>query len=67
MRYTVAALEAMPTLSVSQAYDLKIDDGRTRVWLARCGIDDGAAYDNGVTVEKLRAGRWVTVEQYEGL
>ena len=67
MRYTVAALEAMKTLSVSQADDLKIDDGRTRVWLARCGIDDGAAYDNGVTVEKLRNGRWVTVEQYEGL
>ena len=64
MRYTLAELENLPTLTVGQADDLKIDDGSTRVWLCRCGIEDGMPYDNQVTVQKLADGRWETVEEY---
>ena len=66
MPYTAKDLEDLPTLSQSQADDLKIDDGTTRVWLCRCGIADGMPYDNQITVENLINGRWVTVETYEG-
>ena len=66
MSYSARDLEHLPTLATGQADDLKIDDGDTRVWLCRCGIDDGMPFDNAVTVEKLQNGRWVQVEQYEG-
>jgi hypothetical protein len=48
-------LEAMPTLSVGQAADLKIDTttsgGVMRVWLSRCGIADGET-------QPVRVERW---------
>lgn len=66
-RYTLDELEALPTLSASQADDLKIDTGSTRVWLARVTKDDGADCDNEVTVEQRQNGRWVTVETYQAL
>lgn len=65
--YTAADLENLPTLSTSQADDLKIDDGNTRVWLCRCGVADGMPYDNQITIEELDShGRWVVVATYEG-
>lgn len=68
---TVAQLTAddirdLPTLSVGQADDLKVDDGTTRVWLSRCGVADGMPYDDAITIEKLIDGRWVQTDQYAG-
>jgi hypothetical protein len=63
---SVAELEAMDTLAVGQADDLKIDDGEgTRVWLSRMTVEDGQPYNNQVTIERLIDGRWETVEEYE--
>ena len=62
-RYTIEGLMSLPTLSVSQADDLKVDDGKNRVWLSRCGVDDGAPCDNEVTYERLVNGRWEIVKQ----
>lgn len=64
MYYTLTELEAMTTISVSQADDLKVETKDTRVWLSRCGIEDGEPFDNKVTVEKLIDGQWVETEIY---
>lgn len=66
--FTLAELEAMPTLSAAQTADLKIDsDGGTeRVWLERVGADSGMEYDNKVTVEfYLPYTGWFIVAEYE--
>ena len=64
-RYSLDYLESLPTLNQGHTCDLKLDNGKRRVWLSRCGVDDGLPYDNMVTVEKLQDGRWVTVSTYE--
>ena len=64
-KYSLKELKAMDTISSSQADDLKFDDGKNRVWLARTGKADGEPYDNKVTVEQLKGGKWVEVDQYE--
>jgi hypothetical protein len=65
--YTTEELEALPVLSVGQADDLHIDTGAVRVWLSRCGVEDGEPFDNKVTVETLsRDGRWVEYRVYSG-
>jgi hypothetical protein len=64
--YSASELEKLPTLSVGQADDLKVDTGNIRIWLSRCGIADGAPYKNQVTIEKLTDGRWETLDTYEG-
>ena len=63
--FSANELRALPTLSVRQADDLKVDTGATRVWLCRCGVADGMPYDNQVTVERLHNGRWLAWEKYE--
>jgi hypothetical protein len=63
---SAAELEAMPTISQGHTGNLKFDNGRVRIWLERVGVDDGMPYDNGVIIEHLRNGRWVTVEEYAG-
>ncbi len=63
----LAALEAMPTLSVGQADNLKIDTGDTRVWLSRCTVEDGEPCDNKVTVEGLVDGRWTDTAYYQAV
>ena len=65
-RYTAAELERRKTLSTGQCDNLKIDTGSTRVWLSRCTTADGEPYDDKVSVEKLRGGRWVVVDEYQG-
>jgi len=78
-RYTAAQLDAMPTLSVGQADDLKIEriqspgipgPGGLRVWLSRVGVLDGMPYDNQITVEEYQNvggdWNWVTVDEYPG-
>jgi hypothetical protein len=64
--WTAKDLEAMPTLSASQFDDLKIDTGALRVWLCRCGLEDGAEFEKGITIEILSKGRWNTIKTYEG-
>lgn len=65
-RYTAEELRKLPTLCTGQADSLKIDNGKTRVWLCRCGVADGMPYDNAVTVETLQNGRWIETDMYEG-
>jgi len=64
--YRTSELAELPTLAVGQEADLKIDTGKVRIWLSRCGIVDGARWDNEVTVERFDGGKWVVVERYPG-
>lgn len=63
----LAELEALPTLCVGQADSLKIESDTERVWLSRCGIEDGEPWDHKVTVERLIAGSWIEVEHWEAI
>ncbi len=65
-RFTAEELRAMQTLAKGQADDLKIDDGRTRVWICRSGVHDGMPYDNAITVERFDGQRWSLTETYKG-
>src|SRR5438105_294280 len=60
-------LHDLPTLSTGHFDNLKVDDGTYRVWLCRCGIDDGMPCDNLVTVERLQGGAWHETYAYEAL
>jgi hypothetical protein len=62
------ALEARETLCTGQAEDLKYDDGECRVWLSRCGLEDGEPFARTVSVEILddEEGRWETVGYFNG-
>ena len=66
-RFTLAELQAMPTLSVGQADDLKLEGEGHRVWLSRCGVADGEPYPNKVTVERFSAGTgtWTETQHYQ--
>lgn len=64
-RYTLRELRALPTLATGQADDLKVDEREMRVWLSRCKIEDGEPYNNKVTIERLRGGRWVETDHYQ--
>jgi hypothetical protein len=64
--YSLAELEARPTLCVGQADDLKIEvKGRLRVWLSRCSTADGEPCNNKVTEEVWSEGQWRTLREYE--
>lgn len=64
-RYTLAELERIPTINSGWTADLKVDNGKIRVWLERIGITDGVPFEHTVCVEHLSpAGRWELVEQY---
>lgn len=65
-RYHAEELRKLKTLCVGQADDLKIETGKERVWLSRCGIEDGEPFDNKVTIEEFIKGQWTTTEEYEG-
>ncbi len=54
--YTLAELEALPTLSQGHTDDLKVETENTRVWLSRMTVEDGEPYNNKVTIEKLKGG-----------
>lgn len=66
-RYTLAELQALPTITVGQDSNLKVENDGLRVWLSRMGIEDGAPYPHQVTVEMYRYGQWETVDQYQAL
>lgn len=63
--FRLSYLRSLPTLSVGQADDLKIETETIRVWLSRCGVEDGEPYPNKVTTEHLRNGRWVVYSQHQ--
>jgi len=58
-------LEGLETISEGHTDDLKIHDDIFKVWLCRCGMDDGMPYDNAVSIEMLINNRWVEVFMYE--
>lgn len=62
--YNLSELQQMPTLSVGQADNLKVDTGTERLWLSRCTVADGEPYNNKVTIEKLINGVWTEVQTY---
>jgi hypothetical protein len=64
-KYALYELEAMPTLSQGHFDDLKVDTGTMRVWLSRCTVEDGEPYNNKVTVEVLKDGKWEIVNTYQ--
>lgn len=66
MQYTADELEQIPTLVTGYTDDLKVETDTTRVWLARTTTEDGEPSNNRITVEQLREGHWVTVEEYPG-
>ena len=66
MKYTAKQLRAMPTRSVGQADDLKVETSTMRVWISRCTVEDGEPFDDKVTVERLRNGRWEVADEYQG-
>jgi len=65
--YTLKELKRKPTLSVGQAEDLKIETAKRRVWLSRCGKEDGEPYNNKVTEEQYLNGRWITMRAYKAV
>lgn len=42
------------------------DDGGVRFWLHRTGIADGEAFENTISIEVLRDGRWEPEDTYDG-
>jgi hypothetical protein len=68
--YRYDELVAMPTLREGQADNLKwvSEDGRTRLWLSRCGLEDGEPFRHTVTVERKTRddGWWTTAYRYDG-
>ena len=64
MRYTASYLRNLPTIESGHFDNLKVQTAEQRVWLSRCGVADGLAYDNQVTFEKLVNGCWKTVSTY---
>ncbi|MBD2385999.1 hypothetical protein [Cylindrospermum sp. FACHB-282] len=63
--YTLDELEKLKTICTAQADDLKIQEATQRVWLSRCGVEDGEPFNNKVTIERYQNGHWVVVEEYE--
>lgn len=64
-RFTLAELESMETRFAGHTDDMKYHDGTYQVWLSRMTVADGEPYNNKVTVERLEAGRWVLVDEYQ--
>lgn len=65
-RFSLAELEALPTLHEGQYDDLKVEEGTIRVWLSRMTVGDGAPCNNQVTVEDVNTrGRRVKIDEYE--
>ena len=66
--YTLAELEALPTITQGHTDDLKIQTKYIRVWLSRMTKEDGMPYDNQVTIERLNSSySWETVTQFQAL
>ena len=62
--YKATELKKLPTIHSGHFDNLKLETASERVWLSRCGVADGLAYDNQVTIEHLINGKWVVVNTY---
>ena len=65
--YPLDELEAMDVLEQGQADDLLIHSEDYKLWLSRCGVEDGEPCDNKVTIEVRRDGRWTEIGWYEAV
>ncbi len=68
--YTLKDLQSRPVIMSGQFYNNVInghdEHGRpAAVFLARCGVADGAKCDNEVSVDVLVNDSWQTVTKYE--
>jgi hypothetical protein len=61
--WTSEELEAMPTLSVGQSDDLKVETDDARWWLSRCGAEDGEMFR--VHLERRTSDGWRVTGEYE--
>lgn len=70
-RYTLAELQAMPTLAEGQFCDVKLhikaETPDLHVLLYRTTIGDGEPYNHKVVVEYKLDGRWIVIDQYQAL
>lgn len=62
--FSLSYLESLPDLSTGQADSLKIERPSVRVWLSRCGTEDGMPFDHAVMVERIEDGRWRVSRTY---
>lgn len=65
--YTLQELEGLSTLDTGHFDNLKVQsqNGNIRIWLSRMTREDGAPYDNQVTVEQYNGHDWVAVDKYQ--
>ena len=63
--YTLTELQAMPTIRQAWTGNLKVQTKFKRIWLSRMTIEDGADYNNQVTVERCRDGSWYPAITYQ--
>ena len=63
--YSLQQLITLPTIGDSQFDNLKIETETTRVWLSRCGVEDGEPYPNKVTIEERINGSWKITNIYQ--
>lgn len=66
-KYTLAELEAMPTISKGHMDDLKAEIENIRIWLSRMTVEDGMPYNNMATVEFYNPKNyaWETIAEYQ--
>lgn len=67
IEFELSEIEKMETITSSHFDDLKFESAFIRVWLSRMTIEDGMPYNNQVTIEVLKNGRWETTKQYEAV
>ena len=63
--YSLQQLKTLSTIGDSQFDNLKIETETTRVWLSRCGVEDGEPYPNKVTIEERINGSWKITNIYQ--
>ena len=63
--YTLAELQGLPTIRQAKTGDLKVQTKFKRIWLSRMTIEDGADYNNQVTIERCRDGSWWPAITYQ--
>lgn len=64
--FSLARLEALPTIRQGHFDNLKVEYQNYRLWLSRMTVADGALHDHMVVVEHLNAkGEWLEFLTYQ--
>ena len=63
--YTLAELQALPTIEQASTGNLKVKAPKKRVWLSQMTVADGAPYNNQVTIETYANGSWAPILTYQ--